>query len=142
MIRRPPRSTPTLTLFPYTTLFRSPLHWVLQQHRTKKSTCSSCSIPSQCKSITSQGLSPTKEPLWTTIHCWHSDQPTFAFHYDFVSAHLQNYCSSTAFLTHMKYHRMAWVEKDLKDHLVSTPSLCAGSPTTRAGCPEPHPAWP
>ena len=24
MIRRPPRSTPTLTLFPYTTLFRSP----------------------------------------------------------------------------------------------------------------------
>ena len=39
-------------------------------------------------------------------------------------------------------HRMAWVEKDLKDHLVSTPLLCAGSPTTRPGCPEPHPAWP
>ena len=28
-------------------------------------------------------------------------------------------------------HRMAWVEKDLKDHLVSTPLLCAGSPTSR-----------
>jgi len=33
-------------------------------------------------------------------------------------------------------HRMAWVEKDHNDHLVSTPLLCAGSPTTRAGCPE------
>jgi len=31
---------------------------------------------------------------------------------------------------------MAWVEKDLKDHLVSTPPLCAGSPTTRPGWPE------
>src|SRR3546814_15444902 len=28
MIRRPPRSTRTDTLFPYTTLFRSPLLWV------------------------------------------------------------------------------------------------------------------
>ena len=40
------------------------------------------------------------------------------------------------------YHRMAWVEKDHSDHVVSTPLLCAGSPTTRPGCPEPHPAWP
>ena len=39
-------------------------------------------------------------------------------------------------------HRMAWIEKDHNDHLVSTPLLCAGSPTTRPGCPEPHPAWP
>jgi len=37
---------------------------------------------------------------------------------------------------------MAWVEKDHNDHWVSTPLLCAGSPTTRPGCPEPHPAWP
>jgi len=37
---------------------------------------------------------------------------------------------------------MAWIEKDLKDHLVSTPLLCAGSPATRPGCSEPHPAWP
>ena len=36
---------------------------------------------------------------------------------------------------------MAWVEKDHNDHLVSIPLLCAGSPTTRPGCPEPHPAW-
>src|SRR3546814_10572024 len=28
MIRRPPRSTRTDTLFPYTTLFRSPLHFL------------------------------------------------------------------------------------------------------------------
>uniref|UniRef100_A0A8V1A5J1 diphosphoinositol-polyphosphate diphosphatase n=3 Tax=Neognathae TaxID=8825 RepID=A0A8V1A5J1_CHICK len=36
---------------------------------------------------------------------------------------------------------MAWVEKDHNDHLISTPLLCAESPTTRPGCPEPHPAW-
>jgi len=33
---------------------------------------------------------------------------------------------------------MAWVEKDYDGHLVSTPLLCAGSLTTRPGCPEPH----
>ena len=38
-------------------------------------------------------------------------------------------------------HRMAWDEKDHKDNLVSTSLLCAESPTTRPGCPEPHPAW-
>ena len=37
---------------------------------------------------------------------------------------------------------MSWVEKDHNDHWVSTPLLCAGSPTTRPGCPEPHLAWP
>jgi len=31
---------------------------------------------------------------------------------------------------------MAWVEKDLKGHLVSTPLPQAGSPTTRPGCPD------
>ena len=40
------------------------------------------------------------------------------------------------------YHRRVWVEKDHSDHLVSTPLLCAGSPLTRPGCPEPHPVWP
>jgi len=39
-------------------------------------------------------------------------------------------------------HRMAWVEKDHNDHRVSRPLPWAGSPTTRPGCPEPHPAWP
>ena len=39
-------------------------------------------------------------------------------------------------------HRTAWIEKDHNDHRVSTPLLCAESPTTRPGCPEPHPAWP
>src|SRR3546814_4910877 len=32
MIRRPPRSTRTDTLFPYTTLFRSPLYACLEPH--------------------------------------------------------------------------------------------------------------
>ena len=45
--------------------------------------------------------------------------------------------------THKSWnHRMAQVEKDHNDHRVSAPLLCAGSPTTRPGCPEPHPAWP
>ena len=35
---------------------------------------------------------------------------------------------------------MIWVKKDHNDHRVSTPLLCSGSPTTRPGCPEPHPA--
>ena len=43
-------------------------------------------------------------------------------------------------LLYVSYRRMAWVEKDHNDHLVSTPLLCAGSPTTTPGCPEPHPA--
>jgi len=33
---------------------------------------------------------------------------------------------------------MAWVENDLKDHLVSTPLPWAGLPTTRPGCPQPQ----
>jgi len=37
---------------------------------------------------------------------------------------------------------MAWVEKDLKDHLVSALLPWTGLPTTRPGCPEPHSAWP
>ena len=36
---------------------------------------------------------------------------------------------------------MAWVENDHNDR-ISTPLLCAGSPPTRPGCTEPHPAWP
>src|SRR3546814_7993048 len=36
MIRRPPRSTRTDTLFPYTTLFRSPPAFVLSQDQTLK----------------------------------------------------------------------------------------------------------
>lgn len=34
---------------------------------------------------------------------------------------------------------MAWVEKCLKDHLLSTHLLWAGLPATRLSCPEPHP---
>ena len=44
--------------------------------------------------------------------------------------------------TFSQYHRMAWVEKHHNDHRVSTPLLCAGSPVTRPGCPEPYPDWP
>jgi len=45
-------------------------------------------------------------------------------------------------ITGSQNHRMAWVEKDHNDHLVSTPMPWAGSPTTRPGCQESHPAWP
>ena len=39
-------------------------------------------------------------------------------------------------------HRIVWVGRDLKDHLVPTPSPWAGTPSTRPGCSKPHPAWP
>src|SRR3546814_2138930 len=35
MIRRPPRSTRTYTLFPYTTLFRSRASWLAQVHQRR-----------------------------------------------------------------------------------------------------------
>ena len=39
---------------------------------------------------------------------------------------LSNFCRNRR-----KNHRKAWVEKDHNDHWVSTPLLCAGSPTAR-----------
>ena len=55
----------------------------------------------------------------------------------YFEAHIEK---SPAFLS--EDHRMACIEKDLKDHLLSIPLLCPGLSTTRLGCPEPHPAWP
>ena len=37
---------------------------------------------------------------------------------------------------------MAWVGRDLKDHLVPTSLPWAGMPLTRLGCPKPYPTWP
>src|SRR3546814_6938060 len=42
MIRRPPRSTRTDTLFPYTTLFRSPTCATEKRHRTCPICCQPC----------------------------------------------------------------------------------------------------
>ena len=39
-------------------------------------------------------------------------------------------------------HRRGWVGKALKDHQIPAPLPWAGTPSTRPGCPEPHPAWP
>lgn len=39
-------------------------------------------------------------------------------------------------------HRMAWVGRNLKDHLVSTPLRWTGTPFTRPGCSGPHPTCP
>jgi len=36
---------------------------------------------------------------------------------------------------------MAWVGKGPQCSSSSNPLLCAGSPTSSPGCPEPHPAW-
>src|SRR3546814_2185019 len=46
MIRRPPRSTPTDTLFPYTTLFRSTVRRRIQQRREARSHCGRLAITS------------------------------------------------------------------------------------------------
>ena len=39
-------------------------------------------------------------------------------------------------------HRMVWVGRDLKHHLVPTPLPWAGTLSTRPGCSELHPTWP
>ena len=39
-------------------------------------------------------------------------------------------------------HRMVWVGRDLKDHLVPPPLPSAGTSSTRPGCSELHPTWP
>jgi len=39
-------------------------------------------------------------------------------------------------------HRMVWVGRDLKDHLVPTTLPWAGTPYTRPGCSELHPTCP
>jgi len=52
----------------------------------------------------------------------------------FVYSELQSLLSGHPTLN----HKMAWVEKDHNDHLVSTLLLRAGLPTTTPGCPEPQ----
>src|SRR3546814_19700076 len=46
MIRRPPRSTRTDTLFPYTTLFRSLIETVAEQHELEAYLEEECQVPS------------------------------------------------------------------------------------------------
>lgn len=36
---------------------------------------------------------------------------------------------------------MAWVGRDVKDNLVSTPQPWSGKPVTRSGCLGPHSIW-
>src|SRR3546814_7365374 len=52
MIRRPPRSTRTDTLFPYTTLFRSPSKSGVLPDSNPSSLCTVCSLRSQTESLT------------------------------------------------------------------------------------------
>jgi len=39
-------------------------------------------------------------------------------------------------------HRMVWVGRDLKDHLVPTPLPWAETPSTKPRCSKPHPTSP
>src|SRR3546814_13977970 len=59
MIRRPPRSTRTDTLFPYTTLFRSPLCGFVALCETKNPTVDFFERNSLCESV---GLGETSAP--------------------------------------------------------------------------------
>jgi len=63
---------------------------------------------------------------WQFFPCWRDEDNNSVNH---PSQHTASIIES--------YHRMAWVHKDHNDHQVSTPLLCAGSPTTRPGCPYP-----
>src|SRR3546814_17422684 len=59
MIRRPPRSTLTVTLFPYTTLFRSPSGY-----------------SPRCAAIARYRAAPTAAPASRPAHCAQSLVPT------------------------------------------------------------------
>lgn len=39
-------------------------------------------------------------------------------------------------------HRLIWVRKDLKDHLVPTNLQWTETPSSTPGCTNPHPVWP
>src|SRR3546814_13079391 len=61
MIRRPPRSTRTDTLFPYTTLFRSPVLVIATSHFAV------AIITGATRSFLGVGISPTTPSLGTLI---------------------------------------------------------------------------
>ena len=75
--------------------------------------------------------------------CFINSVSTSPLNYSQIDQQVENtYLKEYLLIIESQHHRMAWVEKDHNDHLISTPLLCAGPPTTRPGCPEPHPAWP
>src|SRR3546814_9136556 len=68
MIRRPPRSTRTDTLFPYTTLFRSAVGTTMETQEIwlKSFGRTSAMETHRCCTHTSLGLTPT----WISPHAW------------------------------------------------------------------------
>src|SRR3546814_13624327 len=76
MIRRPPRSTRTDTLFPYTTLFRSPMSCGYSP--TPPAACAwSAHSPSK---PTKTGSKPTATSIWT--NCASRRKPNYAKPHD------------------------------------------------------------
>src|SRR3546814_949259 len=72
MIRRPPRSTRTDTLFPYTTLFRSAVVWVLTEPRSRSvahtlstGAVTSAHVVSKQKRTPWRSTSPSVKATWT-----------------------------------------------------------------------------
>src|SRR3546814_5723590 len=66
MIRRPPRSTRTDTLFPYTTLFRSRL--VVRKGMVDKNLSNTCTSDAADEALTLQSeTKPSTLPIWSGI---------------------------------------------------------------------------
>src|SRR3546814_1188314 len=78
MIRRPPRSTRTDTLFPYTTLFRSPFHgWSYNLDGTLRSPARPASLPKL--DPVEFGLKPVECEIWhgfVFVRFKRSEQPS------------------------------------------------------------------
>jgi len=93
-----------------------------------------------CKHSCGSPVVERTEAWWNRDICWAFFRVNAAFPNVFVCAAfgIQLY----HLLLKILNHRVAWVEKDHNDYPVSPPLLCAGLPSTRPGCPEPHPAWP
>ena len=54
----------------------------------------------------------------------------------------ESYLCKCLFELSSQNHRMVWIGRDLKDHLVPTFRPRAGTPSTRPRCSKPHPTWP
>src|SRR3546814_2874109 len=70
MIRRPPRSTRTYTLFPYTTLFLSPVCLAASSRSSAVSDCSR-KVRTSARNDATSGVSNMEESMSVIAHPWH-----------------------------------------------------------------------
>src|SRR3546814_4345681 len=76
MIRRPPRSTRTDTLFPYTTLFRSSNRLIDNLPMYRQRICIPQSLAKLSYIVNTACKARTAAPSWRGPHCYRSEEHT------------------------------------------------------------------